>query len=135
MPIHFSCPLCDHQTIVSEQYAGQTGPCVSCDAPITIPGVSTGKPGAVASASRQGSGSGPMMVVAFLVGGVFLLGCGGLLIAMLLPATEAAREAVRRTQCNSHLRQIALALHNYHDVHGRFPPAYFADDNGKPIHS
>lgn len=44
-----------------------------------------------------------------------------LLMAMLLPAVGAAREAARRTACHNHLRQIGLALNTYHDSHGTFP--------------
>jgi len=48
------------------------------------------------------------------------------LVALLMPAVQQAREAARRSQCRNNLKQIGLALQNYHASHDRFPPGYVA---------
>jgi prepilin-type processing-associated H-X9-DG protein len=57
----------------------------------------------------------------------------GILVALLLPAVQAAREAARRSQSVNNMKQIGLAMHNYHDAYKRFPARAGFDDGGKPL--
>jgi hypothetical protein len=54
----------------------------------------------------------------------------GVLIAILLPAVQAAREAARRMQCSNKMKQLGIAVHNYHDVHSMFAPGGFRPNSG-----
>ncbi len=136
MAIHFTCPHCGCETNVDEKYAGQTGPCKECGEPVTIPGNQFAAPPTVPQAPAKTTSTGwvPVLAILGVVAVVGFVGCG-VLVALLLPAVQAARGAARRNQCANNVRQIGLALINYESVYGRFPPAYLADENGTPMHS
>lgn len=133
MPLEFTCPHCGTRTSVDDRFAGQTGPCRTCGAPVTVPGAPS-EQYSYAPPPPSSSSSATWIVALACVGGAVLL-CGGILAALLLPAVQAARQAARRNQCVTNLRQISLAMLNYHDVWNSFPPAYIADENGRPKHS
>ena len=82
---------------------------------------------------RPKSGA-PWKILLIIFGGAALL-MVPCLIALLLPAVQQAREAARRTQCKNNLRQIAMAMHIYHDTYGSFPPAVTYSSDGQPMHS
>jgi hypothetical protein len=67
--------------------------------------------------------------------GLLIAGIVLVLLALLLPAVQVAREFNRRVACRNNLRNIGLALHNYHDDYGSFPPAVVYADDGTPMHS
>jgi type II secretory pathway pseudopilin PulG len=136
MPIAYSCPHCGKQYSVADQYAGQTGPCAACGQTITIP-LPSGMPGYGYAPQPAKSAGGGVAVVAVVlaacgIGGICVI---GILVALLLPAVQAAREAARRMQASNHLKQLGLALQNYHDTFACFPPAVVTDANGKPLYS
>lgn len=134
MPILFTCPNCGKQMNVPDQYAGQSGPCAACGAQITIPLGGNPFPSGNFPPAKNAGGTSTVVVVLAIVaiGGFVGIGC---LVALLLPAVQAARSAARTVQSTNNLKQMGLAMHNYHDTYGELPPAVVRDANGKPLYS
>jgi prepilin-type processing-associated H-X9-DG protein len=99
---------------------------------ITVPPLS-GAPGAYRPPQKSSAGVMIAVILAAVLGG--LLVCGGIIAALLLPAVGSAREAARRSMCMNNLKQIGLAMHNYHDVYRCFPAAVLTDEDGQPMRS
>jgi type II secretory pathway pseudopilin PulG len=140
MPIAYSCPHCGKQFTVADQYAGQSGPCAACGKPITIPMAGAGPvgmppPGYNYRPQAAATGAGASLAVVIIALAVVPLLIIGILVALLLPAVSAARGAAKRMSSQNNMKQLALALHNYHDAHQTFPPAVVTDAAGKPLYS
>ena len=81
-------------------------------------------PDRVRSTNRRGFTLVELLVVIAII---------GILVALLLPAVQAARESARRTQCQNNMKQLVTAMHVYHDAYNRFPPGH--TDYGSNEHS
>jgi hypothetical protein len=137
MAIPFGCPHCGLQTLVEDEYAGESGPCASCGKQITVPYERAADGSAVAVQVYTRPAKTP-------VGTFVLLGFGGIAAAamviaiamvVLFPAYQAARGIADQRGCKSNLDQIGMALRSYETKHGTLPPAFIPDENGKPMHS
>ena len=147
MPIPFTCPHCELETNVGDQFAGQSGPCSKCGNTVTVPGSREATPFAAPSAPTKSSTSvGLIVLIVVLV--VFVLGTlllfAGMLIFWRMSGLRAAPKILPQvvfsegddsTECSNNLKKIALAMHNYHDAFMCLPPAVITDEQGTPRYS
>jgi hypothetical protein len=155
MAISFSCPSCGAIAQLDDNQQGQNISCSRCGMVSQVT-LSPALPPVIAAApawsgNTAGNTAGnmaertadnsatlilgltvPIFIVLLFVG---LLFCGGVGMALLLPAVQQVREAARKTACKNQLRQISMAIEMYKAVHGNYPPAYSVDEQGKPLHS
>jgi hypothetical protein len=128
MTIAFTCPHCQTTSQIDEAFAGQSGPCARCGAKVTVP-MRSGAP----SGHGRSISTGAIVVVVVALGGLLaIVLCG---VGLYLPAVQSTSKPSPTLGCKNNLKQIAIALHNYHDTYQTFPPAYIADEDGQPMHS
>jgi hypothetical protein len=75
-----------------------------------------------------------IIIIVAVVAGILMLACIPIMIALLLPAVQQAREAARRTASKNNLKQMGLAGHNFHDSNNELPIGLYSED-GTPLHS
>jgi hypothetical protein len=131
MPVDFQCPHCQARTLVEDAYCGQTGPCFSCGKPVSVP--EPGRQDVAAKRSSHRTSSSRLAILGVVASGLIILGLvAAITTHFALPGFQAARTRVSLSRCSANLRRIHLALQQYHQEHGSYPPAYLTDSQGKP---
>ena len=130
MSIRFTCPHCGLETNVADEYAGQSGPCAQCGKTIEVPLLGSAPP-----SGKTSGNSIALVILVVLVGAVLLCGGLGFLGFSWMAPVRMNGTATRRVLCQNNLKQLGIAMHNYHDTFNSFPPAYIPDENGQPMHS
>ena len=100
---------------------------------MTIPGTLSAFASSSVHDPQPAKGTSAPLIIGLLAGGLLVMVmCGGVLLALLLPAVQVANEGARRIQCINNAKNIGLAFHNHHDVHKRLPLASSEPVSGIP---
>lgn len=139
MPFSFCCPHCGQSTRVAEQFIGQTGPCVACGRPVTVPAPAPG-PGrslAVAAPPQLPATRNVGAIAALVVGGLLLSGMCvlGLFSAVGVPSVQSAKQVQHAAGCQANMQRVLLAMSEYHNANRVFPAAHTVDGQGQRLHS
>jgi hypothetical protein len=134
MPFLFTCPHCESPTLVEDRLSGATGPCAQCGKPITVLPPDRNIPPRRRRPAAPTPQSIQLMLVLFFSSCLLLVLMGWVATTVILPSwTRPASNPSLQVAAN--LTRIGAALRAYHQVHGRYPPPYLADEQGKPEHS
>lgn len=135
MPLLFTCPHCQSQTLVQQQYAGHAGACVACGKPITVPDLQ--EDGKETSVAARSSGSSKVLrLIATACVALMLVGTGIVLLFQYGTAGIAQIQSnAQRGACRNNARQIAMAMNAYADDYGTYPTPTVTDAAGKPLYS
>lgn len=141
MSLPFACPHCGEQTLVDDEFAGQSGPCINCGRIIVVPrfalptgGRAAAAPGSAYAALHPTSPRSRYLFMG-LMGLAVTAGMIALFAVLAQPVLEFSRANSYRRQCAANLRKIGAALQAYETQHGALPPAYVEDKDGNRLHS
>lgn len=151
MPFYFTCPYCFKKTLVSEELAGESGPCAGCGKEVTVPAVTPNKPAentqpvgskyVPSDTNHRGEiGERPSQQwKAWVLRGLGTAVLMGVLTCISLyvfwPVFQGLRARRNAIACMNNLQLIALALDAYAQDHGTYPPPVVYDAKGKAMHS
>lgn len=134
MPIPFSCPHCGLETLVDDEFAGESGECLACGKPITVP-YRTGQSdqtGLVAARRQTSPGLILLLIFSALAAAALMIAAA---VTLVFPALGSLRAVAAQRSCRANLVKIGAALRAYEAEHGSLPPAYIPDERGRPKHS
>jgi len=133
--IPFTCPHCDHFAIVEERFAGQTGPCTNCGIATTVPRSpdAADEKKALEDVERRDKEALPVLLssLGVMVGIVALVLVGA--VAVVWPMVVRREHGKKIKSCSANMARIGMALMQYHQDYGAYPPPYIRDAKGKPL--